>query len=152
MDSSTIDLLLKQIQYKGMPKPESDITRAWLRLHAHAYDAIDFNVRLGAGQDIQPGIDAATAAQYSKISRKRADIVATAGKVVDIIEVKPAMSFAGVGQLVGYKHLWEENHPSIAVRRLIAVAQIIDPEVKRVLQAQHCAFEVVQPEPLGFGG
>lgn len=149
MDSSTIDLLLKQIAYKGMPKPESDITRAWLRRHAHEYDSVDFNVRLGAGQDIQPGIDAATAAQYSQISRKRADIVATAGHVVDIIEVKPAMSFAGVGQLVGYKHLWEENHLA-PVRRLIAVAQIIDPEVQRVLKAQGCTWEIVQPETIGL--
>jgi hypothetical protein len=148
VDAATLNNLLVQMRYPGMPKAESDITRAWIRKHGADYDGFAFNVRLGQGPDIQPGIDPATAQQFAKIGRKRVDIAASVQHKVDLVEVKPTMSFSGVGQLLGYLHLWQQTYPEIPVRRLIAVASYVDDEVKQLLINHGIEFEVLQPEVL----
>ena len=148
MDAATLNNLLVQMRYTGMPKAETDITRAWIRKHGADYDTIEFNVRLGQGPEIQPGIDPATAQQFSKIGRKRVDIVATVHGKVDLLEVKPSMSFSGVGQLLGYFHLWQQTYPAVPVRRLVAIAQLIDTEVRQLLINHGIEFEELQPEVL----
>src|SRR5579864_6652767 len=107
MDDTSWNRLLQQLQYPGMPKPESDITRAWIRKYGQVYDRLDFNAKLGQGAEIQPGISDATAAQFTALTKKRADIIAYKANTVDILEVKPRMSLSALGQLLGYQHLWQ---------------------------------------------
>lgn len=146
MNQTDLRDLLVQMQYPSMPVLESNITRAWIRAHGAAYDRLEFNVRLGKGQDIQPGVTGSTAVQFSQITRKRADIVCYAAGVVDLVEVKSRMNFSAIGQLTGYRHLWLEEFPNIPVRDLIAVAQLIDDDVRRVLDAQKLTYYQVEPE------
>lgn len=148
MDDTSLQLLLKQMAYPGMPKAESDITRAWIRQHGAGYDKLDFNARLGTGAQIQPGISPATAAQFTQLTKKRADIIAYKADLVDIIEVKPRMSLSAIGQLLGYQHLWELDQFAPRVQNLIAVAQIIDPDVQAVLDANFIVTQQVNPEVL----
>jgi hypothetical protein len=147
MDAREWELLLVQMQYPAMPQLESNITRAWIRQYGRDYDSLDFNVRLGKGQDIQPGIPASTAGQFDKITRKRADIVAHAGTWVDILEVKGRASLSAIGQLIGYHQLWTDERPTFIVRRLIVVCQLIDDDVRRVFATNGIQSYVLEPEP-----
>lgn len=146
MDQRDIDRLLVQIQFPQMPQAESDIARAWVREYAKYYDSLDFNVRLGKGAELQPGLPAYTQDQFTRITQKRADIIGHVGSFVDIIEVKVKASFGAAGQLQGYRHLWADDYPQNIVRRLIVVAQIIDQDVARVYQLNSITFYKVTPE------
>ena len=141
-----LEILLMQIQYPGMPKLESNITRAWLRTYGANYDRVEFNTRVGKGQDIQPGVTDATAQQFSNLTRKRIDIAAYIGSLVDLVEVKPRASMGAIGQLLGYRHLWQEDFPAIAVRLLIEIAQIVDQDVRRASAAQGVTVLQLEPE------
>jgi hypothetical protein len=146
MLASDIKMLLMQIQYPGMPALESNISRAWIRLHAYEYDLLEFNVRVGQGQEIQPGVTGATAQQFSNITRKRIDIAAHFGTLVDLVEVKPRASMGAIGQLLGYRHLWQEDFPLIAVRQLLVLAQVADSDVSRAAAAQGITVLQIEPE------
>ena len=146
MDDRSYQMLLAQMQYPGMPALESNISRAWIRKQAYEYSKIEFNVRVGKGQDIQPGVTGATAQQFNQLTRKRIDIAAYLGTLVDLVEVKPRASMGAIGQLLGYRHLWQEDFPNIAVRQLIVLAQIADQDVTRAAAAQGIVVLQIQPE------
>jgi hypothetical protein len=146
MEERSLHLLLMQIQYPGMPALESNIARHWIRAHGADYDRMEFNVRVGQGAPIAPGIDDATARQFQIITQKRIDVVAYKGNLVDLIEVKRNMTLGALGQLQGYQHLWQEDVFRPHVDKLIAVAQIIDPDIRRVLDANGVTYYQLEPE------
>lgn len=147
MDQRDVEILLVQLQYPGMPRLESDVTRGWIRLYAQDYDRLEFNVRVGKGQELQPGITEATAGQFEKISRQRIDCVAWSGSFVDIVEVKDRAKASTLGQLIGYRQLWTDEHPQNIVRRLICVSPFIDQDAQRIFTANGVTFYEIQPEP-----
>lgn len=146
MDATKLHLLLTQIQYPGMPVLESNIARHWIRAYGAGYDRMEFNFRVGQGAAIQPGIDDATARQFQIITQKRIDIVAYKGNLVDLVEVKRNMTLGALGQLEGYQHLWQEDTFRPHVDKLIAVAQIIDPDIRRVLDVNGVTYYQLEPE------
>lgn len=146
MDQRSVDLLLVQMQFPGMPALESNIARAWVREHARDYDSLDFNVRLGEGRPLIDGLSPEVARQQTMLSQRRADIIGHIGVFVDIIEVKDRATFGALGQLVGYRGLWTKDNPTIVVRRLIVVARDIPPDVQHVYEREGVEFRVFQPE------
>jgi hypothetical protein len=148
VESADLQLLLVQFHYPGMPALESDLTRAWLRKYGYQYDRFGFNVLVGSGAEIQPGIDAVTAGQFKNLTRKRIDVAAYQGSLADLIEVKPRASMGAIGQLLGYRHLWQEDYPLIAVRQLLVLAQVADQDVIRAAAAQGIQVMQMDPEPV----
>jgi hypothetical protein len=146
MQEAELNSLLNMAKYPGMPALESNIARVWIRHEGLGYDKLEFNVRLGNGAEIQPGITGATKRQFEIITQKRADIIAYKGNLVDIVEVKVRMSLSAMGQLQGYQHLWQEDAFRPRVQTLIAVAQIIDPDIRRVLEANFIVPYQITPE------
>lgn len=146
MDSRSVELLLVQMQYPGMPALESNITRAWVRQHAAEYDRLDFNVRLGEGRPLADGLSPEIQRQQTMLSQRRVDIVGHIGVFVDLIEVKDRGTLGAIGQLVGYRSLWAKDHPQIVVRRLIVVARDVPPDVEYAYQQAGIEFKVFQPE------
>ncbi|MCL6552928.1 MAG: hypothetical protein K6W08_07390 [Firmicutes bacterium] len=126
--------LLVQIQYPGMTFVESDIARAWINRHGPEYDEISFNVRLGEG--IDPGSDYADEIRRMArlVTQKRADMVARVGDQVDLVEVKVRIAFPVLGQLIGYRGLWEREHPELRVRRLIAIGRAVVPDMEQIIR------------------
>jgi hypothetical protein len=146
MQQTELDRYLIQFQYPGMPRPESNLTRAWLRREGLAYDRFDFNVRLGAGRAPIAGLTPEMQRQVQMTSQLRADVVGYLGDRVDIIEVKDRARSSAMGQLLGYQVLWTQDNPGIPVRRLVVVAQSIDPDAETILRQVGVEFAIVEPE------
>jgi hypothetical protein len=123
-----LGLLLSQIQLPGLTYVESDISKAWLNAHGAEYDKIDFNVRLGEGVDPGDEYAAEIRDMAVKLTQKRADIVAQVGGQVDLLEVKVRVAFGALGQLLGYRTLWNLAYPGLPIRRLIAVGRSVVPD------------------------
>lgn len=146
MQQTDLDRYLVQMQFRGMPAQESNITRAWLRANGLDYDRFEFNVTLGDGRPAAEGIDAATAAQHAFLSKSRADVIGYVGDRVDIVEVKDRAKATAMGQIRGYAVLWRGDHPGIPIRRLLVVARSIDPDVERIFAHEGQEFAIVEPE------
>jgi hypothetical protein len=127
--------LIAQDFFPGLEAGESAVAHAWLVARGALYDQIDFNVRLGVGVEppaelVEPYLSMAT-----DLSRKRADIIALTVDVVTIIEVKIRASLGAIGQLLGYKALYEREHPDIGTVRLAVLARRVDPDAQYALSA-----------------
>jgi hypothetical protein len=130
MPPPNLDHLIAQDYFPGLEAGESRVAHAWLVTRGALYDTIEFNVRLGVGVEppaelVEPYLSMAT-----ELSRKRADILARAGDDVIIIEVKLRASLGAIGQVLGYKSLYEREHPQTGSVRLAIVAQRVDPDAQ----------------------
>jgi hypothetical protein len=146
MPPRNLGQLLVQIQYPGMTYVESQIARAWLNRHGAEYDEVLFNVRVGEGVDPGDEYAAEIREMAIKLTQKRADMVARAGDQVDLIEVKVRIAFPVIGQLVGYRALWQRQHPELPVRRLLAIGRSVVPDAADIIESQGIQIETFPRE------
>lgn len=130
-----IDQLLAQIQFPGMPRPESEVFREWLTRHGREYDAIDFNVRLGDGAKVPEGLSETTQKLATLLSQKRADVVAWQGQQPTIFEVKVRANPGALGQLLAYRTLWPSKYPHSPEPLLAVLARRVDDDSLAVFGA-----------------
>jgi len=135
--------LLLQRSFPGMSEPESRILRAWLAQHGAEYDRIEFNVRVGEGQELPPDTPDFVKELARSVSRPRIDVVASVSDVVRLIEVKVRAGLSSIGQLVGYRTLYFADHPGTARIELHIVAARTSPDVLRVLSENGIGIELV---------
>lgn len=122
------------LRTEGMTADEAVIALAWLEKHVSEFDSVEFNLRIGTPQDLGVGYTEEIRRQAALNSQKRVDMIAFDGKEVTIVEVKVRIALGALGQLLGYRHLFQEDHPMFAVVRLVAIGHdaLIDvPEVFR---------------------
>lgn len=113
---------------------ESAVAKAWLDKHAAEYDAVDFNVRLGAGVQLPAG-SPDYLKQFARASTtKRADMILRAGQVATIVEVKIRIGGSALGQLQLYRQLYRQAHPEVNRVLMIAAGQTIEPDVRPILE------------------
>lgn len=130
-----LPVLMVQIQFPGMPRPESDVAKLWLQRHGHEYDRIEFNVRLGDGIDPGAGTPAYARRQAVMATQKRADVIAWLHGRATIIEVKIRVGLGAIGQLLGYQFLYMRAFPEQPEPRLLVVARLADGDVQPALVA-----------------
>lgn len=132
-----LDQILLQIQLPGMPRPESDVCKEWLQRHAAEYDQIDFNVRVGAGVELQGGdFTPETIALANSMTQKRIDMVTWVYGQPGIWECKIRASLGAVGQLIGYRELFAVTYPGSPQPTLTILARRVDPDTLQVCSAQ----------------
>jgi len=138
--------LLVQIQYPGMSFVESEITRAWISRHGAEYDEVQFNVRLGEGVEVGEEYTPEIQRMARLVTQKRADIVARVEDQVDLVEVKIRIAFPVIGQLIGYRGLWQRLHPELPVRRLLAIGRSIVPDMASIIEESGVIIETFPRE------
>jgi len=109
MSTPAQTLQSERLKYPGLLPREIIIFREWLRLHERDFDRFDYNVRVGDGFDPGPAFDAATRRMAIANSQKRIDAVAWQGSAVTLIEVKDRAGLSAIGQLIGYRPLWQQT-------------------------------------------
>lgn len=129
-------------QYPQMTANESQVARAWLVQHADEFDDVDFNVRIGTALELGAGFDDATRRQAAIVTQKRADMVATKGTAVTIVEVKIRVSLAAMGQLLGYDVLYRLDYPQTSSVRLVAIGYDALLDAASLLLAHNISVEL----------
>lgn len=145
-----LEQLLLQLQFPGMPQPESDVAMLWLRAHGAEYDRIEFNVRLGEGAIPPPGLDPSIERMTKLVTQKRADIIAWSGEDVTIIEAKIRAGLGAAGQLRGYAELYSRDNNPSRPPRLMVIAKYADPDVRFVFRQSGIdllLYEPASPNP-----
>ena len=126
----------------GLRRPDTKIAQAWLREHAHEYDSVEFNVRLGEGIVLPESADESMKLFAAAVSTKKADMVLRRGADATIVEVKIRVGGAALGQLVLYRDLYRKKFPDVGDVRLIVAGQFLEPDVAATYQAHDIAIEL----------
>jgi len=116
-----IDAILTAGVIPGTDKNESAIGIAWLRKHWQEWDRVEFNVGLGPGVDLGPGVPAYVQKSATASTKPKADIIVYRGDhVAGVVELKARISGSALGQVLTYSHLLQRDNP-----RLLQVYKIV---------------------------
>jgi len=141
-DTLSLEQSLQQKYLPGFQQGEQVIVLEWLRESGARYDAFGFNVRVGAG--VTPPEDAPEYAKrfVTKTTQKRIDVVALRPAGVALWEVKIQANLGALGQMLGYKHLWERDFPSWPVLEFGILCHLINLDTAAVFLKNGMPFHV----------
>lgn len=142
-----LQTLIDSLAYPGQSTAEGEVIRDWLKADGAGYDAITFNVHVGKGPPLPPGLEPAIESFAQEKFQKKIDVVAYLPSGVVLVEAKIKLNLGVLGQLVGYRMLWAEQNPAVPVLGLIAIARRGDPDVIAVLTAGGVSVELFQDLP-----
>lgn len=103
------------VELADLPPPthlvpfERDLLRRFITEHGNLFESLDFNVRVGGGRDVPPGVEPQFEALWKKLTQKRIDAVGFRPGQVWILEFKGQAGLAALGQTLGYVQLYQRQ-------------------------------------------
>jgi hypothetical protein len=110
VDSEQLAGLLAQQPFPGLNAHEDRLARKWLIEWFPLYDEVRFQVHVGGGVDPGEAFAENMRRMYRYNSQKRMDLVAIGPWSVCLVEIKQRIELAALGQLLGYRYLWLQEH------------------------------------------
>ena len=129
--------------WPGFMAGEQAIGKAWLQQTRGLWQMFGFNVRVGEGVDPPPGSSESAKRFVRATTTKRIDIVALNPDGVSLWEVKIQANLGALGQMLGYTHLWQRQHPAWPVREAGILCKYISPDTASVFEKHQMPFYVL---------
>lgn len=120
---------------------------AWLQLHGTEYDRFDYDVHVGQGHPLAPGLADFVKVMIAKVSPQRIDVVGWKGGAPTIFEISPTAASGTWGNLFKYEYLFREQFPHVPAPALAYVTTLLQPDARRFLEARGVIIYVFQPLP-----
>jgi len=130
-------------RFPGLLPRETLVLRAWLKLHEAEYERLQYNVRVGEGQDPGPQYPSDIRAMAVLNTQKRIDAVAYQPGAATIIEVKDRAGPSVIGQLLVYASLFPLAHPEFPRPGLLIVCNRAVPDILPAVRAAGIEIEQV---------
>ncbi len=132
----------------GHQPGETVILKAWLADQGHRWTRFGFNVRIGVG--VEPPENAPEYARrfVRATTRKRIDVVAFTENTVSLFEVKIQANLGALGQMLGYRHLWEQEFPAWPVDAAGIICWLISADTAAVYTRHNMPFFLYHDVPL----
>jgi hypothetical protein len=126
----------------GGNKTETEVAKAWLRTHWEEWDRIEFNVGLGPGLNLGPGVPAYVQKAATASTKPRADMILYRGQAAAIVEVKGRIGPSVMGQLLTYWHILHEDRPDLVQIYKIAAGNTIQAGQQPILERYGISVEL----------
>ena len=105
-----------------------------------AYAPFSYDLRVGHGVEAPRGTGIiGTKAAYA-LTTKRIDVVCYRGNTVRIIEVKQRAGLSAIGQLIGYRDLYNQQNSDGYAVELMLVTDELQPDMQSILEQQTIAW------------
>lgn len=118
-----------QSKYPGMRAAEALVWREFLKANGASYDRFEYNTRLGPGVTPPPYIVEPYRSASIEASKLRSDIIGWRGGLPTIFEVERYAKPDAIGQILGYRALWEAAGGSAASPALALVCADYNPHI-----------------------
>ena len=121
--------LAERSQFPHLSPAENTLFRRWLILHENEFERFDFDVRVGEGaREPVPTLDK-IAQGFVTLTQKRIDVVAHRPGEIWIIEVRPRADQTALGNLMGYRTLYQRQFsPAETVKLMVITDRIGDDD------------------------
>lgn len=143
MASPAQRLQAERLSYPGMLLREIIIWRNWLRANEPRFERYDYNLRVGKGVDPGAGFPEEIRRDGILNSQRRIDAIGFRAGRATLIEVEENPGLSAVGQLLGYKVLWQQDNPAELPPELLMVAARASDDAKLVIFSAGIALDLV---------
>ena len=117
-----------------MSEEDSKIWSSYLSKHGQSFDSFDYDFSVGTGITPNQDVPEKFKKDYEDLTKKRIDCLGHNGNTVSIFEVKQRAGLSALGQLIGYKDLFEIDHPYLKVISLNLVCSSISDDEQKIYQ------------------
>lgn len=119
------------------------IWSVWAPTQLHRWRTLYFDVGLGAGATVPVGTATDLARMWTRLTQKRADVVADAVDHWELIECRSAAQSNALGRLLQYQALWVQDPPDRRRLSLYLVTDVRDSDLGPLLAAHHITYVVI---------
>lgn len=109
------------------------IWRRFLDVHGGEFLGYQYDITLGEGAEPLSNFNERDRRLLWMMTVKRADCLCIRPDALFLVEVKPRLGMAAVGQLVTYKALWERQFPGSPPVRMMWVGERGEPDQQYVM-------------------
>jgi len=117
-----------------------------LKSYGKGWHSYRYDVHVGGGITVGEEYDEMTRRLAKLLTQKRIDVVAIRHGVHWLFEVKPQAALSAVGQLLGYRVLYEREFKTPPRIRLAVVTDLCLPDDRYVFESHGIRLFLVQPE------
>lgn len=133
----------KRVHYAHMFEEEMVIWERYMDMYPDRFETVDYDFRVGEGMIIPEGTEENISRMARMLSQKRIDVIGWVGDSPTIIEIKNRAGLSTLGQILGYKILFEKYFPQFETPALEVVCEMISQDDLDVLEANEIPVEVV---------
>lgn len=130
-------------KYPHMIGEDSDVWSRFIKKFPEYFDTVDYDMRVGKGSDTVPQEELNYVNYWTQLTKKRIDVVGYKNSFVTLLEVKKRASLFTLGQILGYKFLYQRDHNEIPLVRTLIVCSSITPDDIDILDHFGIKFFVV---------
>ncbi len=130
-------------RYPHMVPDEIEIWERFMNKFPERFETVDYDFRVGEGAKVEASEPEYHQRMVTMLSQKRIDAMAWDGPQPTIIEIKRRVGLSTLGQVLGYKTLFEVDLPKMKKPKVLVVCESIDADDMRVLKAAGIPFEIV---------
>lgn len=129
--------------YPHMKPNDIAIWERFIKTYPTMYEKCQYDFAIG---EIPPFIQNASSVEGQKMAelyKLKIDVIGWNKGVIDLIEIKPAASASTIGQVIGYKHIYEREFFSQARVRPVIITDELRPNMLFLTAAQDVQLWVV---------
>lgn len=115
--------------YPHMLEEDRVVWTRWLRMRGSRIDRVWYDVHVGLPVEVPNDLPPEIRAVSLAVTRKRIDCVARSGLEWWVIEVKPFGNFTALGQVIGYRRLFQEEYEVAGTVVGVVVCGKVDPDL-----------------------
>ncbi len=130
-------------RYTHMTKEESELWEKFMIMFPDRYETVDYDFRVGQGTKLPEGSGDNWLRMAKMLSQKRIDVIGWVGDSPVIIEVKKRVGLGTLGQVLGYKILFEENFKNIIDPEVLVICEMLSADDRYVLEKNNVPVVVV---------
>lgn len=123
-------------QPPGMPWDDWVAWQPFIQGPGKAWPEYAYNVRLPIGDPETPAPNEAALELWRELSAKRVDAVGRSAGRYTLFEARRISGWSAIAQLLGYRTLWQLNHPDLEIAALWLITTAADTAL-RLLASQH---------------
>ncbi len=125
----------ERYKYPHMKGQEVDVWERFMTLNPGFFMTVDYDWRVGRGMNVPFPVTENISRMARMLSQKRIDVLGWIDDRPTIIEVKKRVGIQTLGQVLGYKVLFEQEFPNILKPEMMVVCQDIERDDQDVLDS-----------------
>lgn len=133
----------KRLRYPHMIGDDHTVWDRFILKFPDRFDSVDYDWRVGEGMVTDPSWDDETKRMATMISQKRIDVVGWNDNFPTLVEVRRRIGLGSLGQILGYKMLFEQFFPNIIKPRMLVVCEVISNDDFAAMDYYGIKVEVV---------
>ena len=130
-------------KYPHMSVADTSIWNRFLAKYADAYDRVQYDFHVGDPPPFNTLMDDDEDLNQDMLYRTRIDVIGHNGADVDIIEVKPRAGASAIGQVKGYKTLYERDEQATGRVNTVIITDTETTNMRYLCDAENVKLIIV---------